>query len=375
MMMKMSGPLLLGLVAITLIALFPLTAPSQPAPQKGLDCAKCHTCSDPTRVEPCLKVLCPRHQESTNLSADLGPNVVILDDLEDLYVPVRFDHKAHATMSGMMSGCETCHHFTPPNSDHPECKECHPVEIMHEDLSQPGLKGAYHRQCMGCHSDWDTDTACAVCHEKKAGGRLGGTATEVCEHSHYEPVEMLELIVFDTSYDVGDQVPFHHRNHSVLYERDCVECHSEQSCTRCHVHGQELHPMGKQADVDLHDTCYKCHSGQDCTECHGRDPNDLFTHADTGWPLKSYHRGLTCRTCHGDYGAFQKLDPKCENCHPNGWSGTGFNHKTTGVVLDEVHGEVDCETCHPDGPAKGASCEACHDDGRKYQRAKGFSGS
>ncbi|MGE5235088.1 MAG: cytochrome c3 family protein [Acidobacteriota bacterium] len=336
------------------------------------DCTACHTCPNPSRDQPCLKA-CPRHQQPAALSPASGPDIVILDDLEDLYVPVRFDHKTHAGMSGMSKGCETCHHFTPPNSPHPACKDCHPVEIVHEDLAQPGLKGAYHRRCLSCHAAWDKDTACEICHERKKGGRLGGTATEVCEHSHYAPVKLKELILFSTSFAPKDSVPFHHRNHSQLYERDCTECHRRQSCTRCHVQGSdELHPMGNPTEVSLHDTCFRCHDGTRCAACHGRDPGALFTHAETGWPLKAYHAALPCRTCHGPTGAFRKLDPRCATCHPNGWPAASFDHRVTGVALDEVHREAGCETCHAGGPGSRPRCDSCHDDGRTYNRSRGF---
>jgi hypothetical protein len=344
---------------------------SRPAPA-SLDCSQCHTCEHPTAEEPCLAA-CARHAMAAELSSQLGPQVVILDDLEDLYVPVRFNHRAHADMSGMGTGCETCHHYTPPNSPHPACRDCHPVEIQHEDISQPGLKGAYHRQCLSCHAAWDKDTACEVCHEKKAGGRLGGTATVASEHRHYSEIPLDDVILFPTTYDEGDQVPFHHRNHSQAYERDCVECHREQSCTRCHVQGGQLHPMGALNDVDLHDLCYECHDPDPCTQCHGRDPDDLFSHAETGWPLAAYHADLSCRACHGASGAFQTPKPVCTGCHPADWVPRDFDHASVGVVLDETHGELDCSDCHEGGLGSPTSCGACHDDERTYESTGGFS--
>lgn len=350
-------------------------AARQPAPRHPetgpLDCSGCHDCPKPTPSDPCLRI-CPRHEEAARLSPAIGPDVVILDDLEDLYVPVRFNHKAHARMAGMNSGCETCHHYTPPDAEHPACKDCHPREILHEDIAQPGLKGAYHRQCMSCHTEWDKDTACDVCHEKKAGGRLHGEATGICETRHYEAVEVKDLMLFPTSYEEGDQVPFHHLAHSRKYERDCTECHQEQSCSRCHVHGTELHPMGNPRETNLHDTCFACHDGDNCSDCHGRDPDDLFDHADTGWRLRSYHAGLNCRSCHGDRGAFMKLTPVCTNCHPGGWDAATFDHAVTGVRLGEVHGELECEDCHTEGIGGKASCAGCHDDGRTYDKSGGF---
>ena len=342
------------------------------ARDEGLDCKLCHVCEHPTASEPCLeREVCPRHQADDGLAAGLGPDVVILDDLEDLYVPVRFNHAAHAGMVGMSGGCETCHHYTPASSPHPGCAGCHPADIQHEDLSQPGLKGAYHRQCLSCHSEWDTDTRCEICHEKKLGGRLGGMASEVCEHSHYEPIPLNELILFKTDYAAGDVVPFHHENHSTRYELNCSVCHKEQSCARCHVQGGELHPMGALADINLHDTCYQCHGENDCEECHGRSATDLFEHRSTGWPLKSYHSELHCRQCHGTGLKYEAPKTACDTCHPADW-GPGFNHALTGVRLDATHGELECSDCHAAAFGIRPDCSACHDDGRSYNRAVGF---
>jgi hypothetical protein len=333
-----------------LLAMAGNAAPDVPQHANALQsCSPCHTCQRPTQARPCLRA-CPRHEMEKHLSPELGPDVVILSELENLYVPVRFDHHKHAVMAQMNGGCEACHHFTPPNSSHPACKDCHPVEIVHEDIAQPGLKGAYHRACLHCHQEWDRDTACEVCHEKKKGGPLEGTATGVCDHSHYQPLQLDELIVFGPADASVGSVPFHHRNHSQLYERDCTECHQRQSCSRCH-------------------------DEERCDACHGRDPADLFNHADTGWPLKAYHTSLECRSCHGRTGAFRKLDPKCASCHPEGWPAKTFDHRITGVVLDEVHGDADCDSCHTAGPGSTPRCDACHDDGRSYDAARGFKAS
>ncbi len=361
-------------LAVAAVLALPCTSRGSPSPPEGLDCSQCHTCPEPRPDLPCLRP-CPRHAGTATLSPDIGPSVVVLDELEDLYVPVRFDHRTHAVMAGMSSGCDTCHHYTPPNSPHPDCRSCHPVEVPHEDLAQPGLKGAYHRRCLSCHAEWDRDTACEVCHEKRRGGALDGTATTACQHSHYRPVELEELIVFTTGYAPGDRVPFHHRDHSQRYERDCTECHREQSCTRCHVTGgAELHPMGQLDEVDLHDTCFTCHDQQRCDDCHGRSPDDVFSHADTGWPLAIYHAALDCRTCHRQAGRLRRLDSRCDHCHPNGFPTSSFDHRVTGVTLDDVHRQADCSDCHATGWTALPRCDGCHDDGRTYDRSRGFAG-
>lgn len=336
------------------------------------DCSQCHDCEFPSKSEPCLKEVCPRHKAMSNLKPSLGPSTVVLDELENLYEPVVFNHRAHAQMTEFKGGCETCHHFSPPDTPHPACKNCHPTGIQHEDIAQPGLKGAYHRNCMKCHQEWDKDTACEVCHAKKTEGAQ--PTSLVHRESHYKPIELKELILFSTPYAKGDQVPFHHRNHSQLYEQDCSECHQQQSCTRCHVQGQELHPMGQPEETDLHDTCFRCHDQEKCDNCHGRKPDDLFQHSDTGWPLRPYHEKLKCRACHGETGKFKKLTPVCKNCHPNGWSGD-FNHDITGVHLDANHGDLDCGDCHVDGVGHKAACNGCHDDGRVYDKKTDFRGN
>jgi len=338
-----------------------------------LDCSKCHACEHPSKTNPCLiPGQCPRHAAMAGLDANTGPRVVVLDELENLYESVRFDHLAHAQMVRFSGGCETCHHFTPPNAEHPACKDCHPADVAHEDLAQPGLKGAYHRNCMNCHREWDHDTACEICHAKKGNGAVA--AVPGTEHGRYQPIVLDELILFTTDHDGGDVVPFHHRNHSVLYERDCTECHHEQGCSRCHIQDKAPHPMGEPASRDLHETCFQCHKEEKCGDCHGRDPDDLFKHASTGWPLEKYHSKLGCRACHGRRGPFMQLSPQCDTCHPRGWDAGTFQHAVTGVALDEVHVEADCSDCHTEGPASPPDCSGCHDDGRRYDSQVGFTG-
>lgn len=250
---------------------------------------------------------------------------------------------------------------------------------MHEDLAQPGLKGAYHRQCLGCHTEWDRDTQCEICHDKKAGGRLHGMATEASTHAHYDPVPMLDVILFPTAE--GDTVPFHHRRHSLLYEPDCSVCHAEQSCARCHVHGETLHPMGAPEDTDLHEYCFRCHSSDqteachpddECAHCHGRAVDDLFDHATTGWNLNGFHGDVACRSCHGPWTVAAHPDGRCESCHARVWDQLSFDHALTGVLLDETHHDADCADCHAAGIGTKPTCDGCHDDDRVWNAGTGF---
>lgn len=369
----MRAPLLAGLTALLLAA-------AAPAFAAGEDCARCHACPQPTPREPCLRT-CPRPDPLASVARSALPDVVILDDLVDLYVPVRFAHRAHAQMSDLDAGCATCHHHTPPGDPHPACRNCHPREVIHEDLAQPGLKGAYHRQCLNCHTEWDRDVSCEVCHEKRAGGPLHGSGMGANPHSTRKPVAMQSVILFETNYRGGDRVPFHHRNHSELYESDCAACHREQSCSSCHVQDRVLHPMGEPSRVDLHDTCFRCHRPErdpchpanSCLHCHGRKPDDVFEHRAVGWELKRYHARLTCGVCHGSWTAGGRPERDCASCHPEGFERAGFRHETVGVALDATHAEASCDDCHAAGFGPPPGCGGCHDDGRVFQARTGFS--
>jgi hypothetical protein len=342
-----------------------------------LDCNQCHECKAPTAADPCLKTVenCPRHSSRTDYDT-IGPDKVVLDLLEDLYVPVYFNHRIHAEMTAMSGGCEQCHHYSPPNQPHPACKECHPVDVVHENLTQPGLKGAYHRNCLGCHREWNFEYACEICHAKKADGDLEGTASTYRMESYRESVVFKDVIVFTTDYEDGDHVPFHHRRHVDTYGMDCADCHKEQSCSQCHVDGVASHPMGALPDIDLHETCYICHADGDdkCSHCHGRSTGDIFRHSSTGWVLKGYHSILSCDRCHENAHQGIRSGPsrECRTCHKDGWDQESFCHELTGVELDEVHREAECGDCHQNGVGSPSSCDECHDDERVYSKAQGF---
>jgi hypothetical protein len=178
-------------------------------------------------------------------------------------------------MATMGEGCELCHHFTPPTADHPACKSCHPKEIAPADITQPGLRSAYHRSCMGCHQKWDQETACEICHLKKVAGQPGAPP----EGRHYPPIELPGMIVY-TIEDEDDVVPFHHGNHAEFYEPDCAGCHLKQGCELCHVRGGERHPMGPPGERDLHSLCFGCHDEESCEDCHGLDPAEVESAGD-----------------------------------------------------------------------------------------------
>lgn len=317
-----------------------------------------------------------------------GPEVVILNELEEAYLPVPFDHKGHAQMAEMADGCVSCHHHTPAGRPHPACRTCHDISGAGTDIAKPCLKGAYHRQCLNCHKDWIDETDCDKCHVRKAAGsKNGGAATsltkdEMMGRMHplgqmHPPIPEPDTETYATRSEQAPetQVIFRHREHVERFGLRCVDCHHEESCARCHA--REREKKRPRTLAEHHKPCLRCHSGDmagatgkiagRCERCHwrkGQPKPPPFDHASTGWPLNRFHMNKSCRVCHKIV-PFTKLDRDCDNCHGH-WEPGTFDHTVTGQWLDETHAEIDCQDCHPgrkfDPAAGGPTCSECHDE-------------
>lgn len=346
-----------------------------PALPQELPCSFCHTCEKPTRSDPCLRT-CPRTPGAAiaaEMSREHGPDVVILDELEELYLPVPFDHRGHAEMTMMTDGCRVCHHHSPEGSEHPECKSCHEISVQREDMRKPSLKAAYHRQCMNCHREWSGETKCVLCHPPKAGATEAPTVGSILKEMYKEhppiPEPVEEIYQPKSKPPPGEKVIFRHKEHTRRFGLKCAECHREDSCARCHETGPEgkEHVQRERTLEEHHQPCANCHDMDNkdaCDRCHwkeGKAKPKAFDHADAGWPLSKYHTKLACRTCHGEI-PFQKLNRECDDCHSD-WKVHTFKHAVTGQVLDENHEEADCSDCHAgrkfDRPPK---CDECHEE-------------
>ena len=284
------------------------TEPQSTGVQAGR-CSECHTCSSPTRRNPCL-VPCPR--STTNG----GPDVVLMDQLSAQYVPVIFAHKLHAQMTEISGGCAVCHHFNPSHKML-ACRECHSTTSP-DDLAKPGLKGAYHRQCLNCHREWSHETECAVCHAKKTAESVPVAVpdpTDIMGILHPN-VEEPTVKVYETKYEHGSLVTFRHEEHVKLFGFKCVSCHREQNCSRCHE------PQGKQEHIktlkEHHSPCASCHetaaeNSKSCVHCHSDKETPPFSHEKTGLVLDDNHRDNACSDCHVGSKFDQK--PVCSECH------------------------------------------------------------
>lgn len=339
-----------------------------------LDCGACHSCDDPNHQNPCLR-LCPRSVAQAIADAaheDLPADMILLKTFkwqERHFGPVPFNHKAHADMAGMAGGCQVCHHRTSPDKQHPACSTCHkPVFKPDADrMRMPGLKAAYHRQCMGCHRDWAHHTRCGTCHLPKGDQQEPPSADQVPtpgDIAAHPPIQSPEFLPYKTEYAKGPYVVFRHEDHLERYGYGCERCHKGQSCARCHEQAEE--PQQTQAEVkqQRHAACFPCHEDYACGRCHSQQENpqpQYFDHAVTGFALDKYHEKLTCRACHRRLFFTRKLEGDCQFCH-SAWTPDTFDHAVTGQVLDETHAEIDCTDCHLgsrfDAPP---SCQECHD--------------
>ncbi|UCG62134.1 MAG: hypothetical protein JSV52_02280 [Candidatus Zixiibacteriota bacterium] len=334
-------------------------------------CSDCHVCESPSTADPCLELCLWTKTEATKgHSAAEGPEVAMLDELEELYGPVKFNHKLHAEMVGMGEGCSVCHHYSPPGRI-PPCSECHGDEPSEpQTLRKPGLKGAFHRQCMGCHREWSHDTKCIVCHLPANGVDLttsGIDSTDILGISH-PVITVPEMRIWTTPYTAGPLVTFHHQEHIDLFGLRCVDCHQQENCSYCH--DLEKDPAAHKTDEEIHAICNDCHASDACDKCHGVGEKPAFTHGGNGhWELNRFHQGLSCRACHPTGRKIGKLSNKCSDCH-GGWSQQNFRHSITGLQLDEAHGEFDCIDCHKNLMySRIPRCYDCHDDCRNHEDA------
>ncbi len=120
---------------------------------------------------------------NSSFSLDAIPKDVTIDVLADMFEPVVFPHRrivaglneeiarsklaTHFHISQDRT-CQGCHHHTPMGQTPPRCGNCHGKPFDKLNLFMPGLLGAYHQQCIGCHERMSIEpvSSCTGCHKK-----------------------------------------------------------------------------------------------------------------------------------------------------------------------------------------------------------------
>ncbi len=367
--------------SILLLILIQHSLRAQATSARDTGCRECHDCELPTKLNPCLKK-CPRDQMITvHHSADAGPGNVILNKVEgspDVYEPVQFAHRAHARMSEMSGGCVRCHHYN-LTGNVLACRECHAADPTAKvaDLSKPGLKGAYHRQCVNCHRDSGLDTKCdGSCHRAKSSAQTNPTGAG--EHKISVQIVKPDRLVVQSAYEDAKTVTFYHSDHADRFGLACSSCHVNEPCSSCHK-GEGASSQPIEHVRGGHDRCSACHSvTENCGKCHVKSPSRLDHARKTLFDLGRFHSDLACGRCHKQNADYKGLSSKCTVCH-TGWKPGAFDHAVTGMKLSDTHGALDCESCHLESEfAKKPACNGCHDDksyptalpGVRVQRAK-----
>jgi DnaJ-class molecular chaperone len=205
-------------------------------------------------------------------SSENVPETYTLGRLAKVYEPVAFSHEAHALMAG---DCATCHHHSEAGQT-PSCDKCHGAS---KESGVPGLKDAYHRQCMGCHKKMEVGpTGCAECHTKKVAKVVKATQEPPTKKKADTASEVLILGALEKRYE---PVTFSHDRHTLMAD-DCATCHHHSepgqtvACGECHgapFDPKNLNMPGLKGAYHLQ--CMGCHQETDsgpksCTECHGR---------------------------------------------------------------------------------------------------------
>jgi len=371
-MKKLKGIILLIFISLIIILVGRYSSSQEPPPATiNMDepCSRCHTCSSPTPENPCLPV-CARYgieallaKERTALP-DLD-EIIVINELQNIYEPVNFTHQAHAMMSLMGKGCTSCHHHTPPGRDHPPCKECHDSVANKEHLKIQSLKAAYHQQCLTCHVEWGGTKNCDVCHPMK-GSKAAEDVKKTGKTYDFPKRKPSDTITFMTKYEgKSNKVTFNHKEHNQDFGFDCSNCHSSYTCNACH--NPKTYGTKPIKTKPSYSSCSACHPMDHCGLCHpGGGSDKTFNHAKTGLPLIKYHNKLSCRKCHKGKGHYMRLNKSCTACHYK-WTSDNFSHSIVGLKMDEIHATFECTDCHENRQYdKPVMCAHCHDDTYKY---------
>ncbi len=132
------------------------------------------------------------HKITIKGDKDELPEVVEIKALQKEFQPAKFPHKkivlklakisnnsslasTFHSRAGQESICSGCHHKSDPAASQkkkvPNCVSCHSKNrATNKNLGRPGILGAYHQQCIGCHQAMDQKPKsheCAKCHGEK----------------------------------------------------------------------------------------------------------------------------------------------------------------------------------------------------------------
>lgn len=128
-----------------------------------------------------------RADKADIFNTDDIPEKVVIKSIADEYEASEMPHRKivlklmenikDSKMAGVFHSdpgavCQACHHNGQPGQKKPpKCVNCHGKPFVEQNPGRPGLKAAYHGQCMGCHKSMSLkkplNTDCVGCHKEK----------------------------------------------------------------------------------------------------------------------------------------------------------------------------------------------------------------
>jgi hypothetical protein len=160
-------------------------------------CGRCHAGPPPAELaaagaapEPAAHHF-DRELAPSVFTGDEVPETVTVGALADRYEPAVFPHRkvvdrlrADIAASGLAAhfhaeddlACTGCHHHSPVGVRPPACGNCHGEPFQPANLNAPGLYGAYHQQCVGCHQQLGLPTGCTDCHAERGTAEVARAA-------------------------------------------------------------------------------------------------------------------------------------------------------------------------------------------------------
>ncbi len=367
-----------------------------------------------------------------------------LNARSDDYEPVPFSHRIHDNLTG--GDCGVCHHrysmmdedrvgedlkalhamfdtelggpcaachddmaSNPPQA----CDRCHALPNEADDPARLGLKGAYHRQCIGCHERQRpplfAPTACSSCHHPWVpdhaplvaldGRPAPQEVTRACLECHPKVgTDLLGSAHWNWKGQSPTLVGYQHRTDislSLIVNNYCIAIGANQyACTACHI-GYGSRDDSFDLDDPTNIDCLICHDTtgtyrKDLLQGGMPDPElDLVAIAKkVGRPSRAacgachFYSGGAPNAKHGDLGPslaapptdldmhMGTLDMRCQDCH------TTDRHRIAGMsqTAPAVEGRVRCEKCHGPAPhgitgmlgqhlndhVRTIACETCH---------------
>ncbi len=125
-----------------------------------------------TRMDPIPESEIPETVTIKAIEKEFEPAIMphrkIIDSLQKGVASSKLANHFHTDRATL---CQGCHHNTPPAVKPPKCSNCHGKPFDEKKPIMPGLKAAYHRQCMECHKNMGIEKPaavdCAACHKEK----------------------------------------------------------------------------------------------------------------------------------------------------------------------------------------------------------------